>query len=119
MLSGREDQFMNKARVLSLLSLMVCIFIFNFGFERFHFDSIESANASFQWGLLALAGSYGIISAVMITLLSFFAIQPSPEGSFIIKRNSFYGKFFLSFIGTRRRTSLSLCETFWKTNPFS
>lgn len=107
---------MNKVRVLSLLALVVCIFVFNFGFERFRFDSIKSVNISFQWGLLALAGSYGIISAVAITLLSFFAIQPSPEGSFIIKRNSFYGKLFLSFIGTRRRTSLSLCEAFWETN---
>lgn len=107
---------MNRVRVLSLLSLAVCIGVFSFGFGRFSFDSAESFKASWGWGLLALAGSFGIISAVSVTLLSFFALQPSTDGSFTVKRNSLYGRIFLSFVGMQNRYSFSLCSAFWKTN---
>lgn len=107
---------MKKVLILSLLSLMVCVSALTIGLDHFSLESREAAQSSLQYGLLAIAGGYGTTAAVAITLLSLLAVRPSPDGSFIIKRNSVYGRVFLSFAALRYQGQFSLCSAFWKTN---
>lgn len=106
---------MNKIRGLSLVCLAVCIATFTVGFHYSNFELKDSVG-NILWGALALASGYGIIGAIGVTLLSFLALKPEPDGSFIVDRESLYGRLFLSCIGTTYQDQFSLCEAFWKTN---
>jgi len=52
----------------------------------------------------------------MIAFLSVFALQPEPDGTFLIKRNSLYGKVFLWWSKLEDADDFSFCRTFWQTN---
>lgn len=107
---------MNKIRVLSLLSLIVCISAFSLGFDNFSTESTETITATWTWGLLALFGIYGIISAISIALLSFFALQTDSDNSYIVDKKSLYGRLFLCFVDLKYKNDFSICYAFWKTN---
>ncbi len=105
-------QFMTKVRTLSVLSLVVCLAALYTGLNILNTDVIQNTKG---WGLfLAICGAYGTVAAIMVTLLSLFAVQPSEDGSFTIKKKSLYGRVFASVLGYEK--SFSLCSAFWTTN---
>ncbi|MDP1688608.1 MAG: hypothetical protein Q8L47_00555 [bacterium] len=107
---------MNKVKVLALLSLIVCISALSLGLSNFKPDLPLNAFTTWLWMLLFLFGFYGTIASISIALLSFLAIRPSPDNSYIVDRNSLYGRLFLSFVAFNNRDSFSICRAFWITN---
>ncbi len=107
---------MNKVRVLSLLSLIVCISAFSIGFDNLSFSIPFTNWQAWVWPVLTLFGIYGTIASISIVMLSFLALKASADGSFIVDSKSLYGKIFLSFICFDDRNHFSICQAFWKTN---
>ncbi len=107
---------MKKIRILSIISLLVCIVLLSIGAHHFDISSPEARATVWPWALLTIFACYGVISATSVTALSFFALQSSEQGLLIVKRDSAYGRIFLRLTSLDERRRFSLCQAFWKTN---
>ena len=107
---------MARMRVLSLLTLMASLYILHWGVNAFGVSEPE------LWkilgGIAAIAGGFFTVSALMIFLLSLFALAAEPDGSFVINDESLYGRIFLtvSRLGEAASDEFGYCRTFWQTN---
>ena len=101
---------MKRVRFLSLLVLGLSVFGSWYGFNQYTYGAFD------WWMVGGLVCGLFTISATLIAFLSIFALEPEPDGTFVIKRNSLYGKAFLWWSKLEDANDFGFCRTFWQTN---
>lgn len=112
---------MMRLRVLSLLTLVVAVLVFLYSRAAFLALVIPAGNPVILWGLVLVilmgVSAVSVVSSVVLIFLSFFAIKPEADGSFVVDEDSFYGFAFMwvakmDYSGQTK----SFCKVFWQTN---
>lgn len=100
---------MTKAKVLAGLAFVLFSFLSYYGW-------LTAINGGSRlWYVVGGLSTLFSLSGAALSLLTLVAVAPAPDGAFVIKSDSFYGKVFL-FVSSLSRSEFSMCKAFWKTN---
>lgn len=97
-----------RFRILALVTTALAFLLQRFSFNLFM--------ESLDWRLvfLVVVATFCTVAGMLITVLSFFSVARDASGTYIINRNSMYGRMF-RFV-SKRTDETSFCVLFWKTN---